>query len=450
MSEEAPIGRTTQAGVTGALRRYLRSTFESLYERDYRFYFFGQGVSVIGNWVQKVAQAWLVLELTGSGTLLGITVGIQQLPTLFLTPWGGLLADRIDRRALMLWTQSVAVLPALLLGILTALEQVTVWLVMLLALVLGVVEALDKPARHTFVVDLVPRKYLVNAVALNNIMFNAGKVVGPAVAGVLISTAGVAVAFLLNALSYVAVVVVLLLIPARRPHASAPARGPGQLREGARYAVRTPAVAAPLALMTVAGLLAYEWTVTLPLFAVETFDGDADLVGLFFSAMGAGAIVGGLALAGVLRASPLRMVTCGLLFSGVLLATSLAPNIGLALTALFLLGTVGVAFRALATSVVQLYSDPAMRGRTVALLIVALGGTSPLGGPLVGWLSEQFSPRVALATGAVGAGLAAVCALLYLRARDAESVPYDHADVTAAPPLKPAGELMNEPRQAQS
>ena len=431
------------------MRRYLRSTFESLYERDYRLYFVGQGVSVIGNWVQKVAQAWLVLELTGSGTLLGVTVGLQQLPTLLLTPWGGLLADRIDRRTLLVWAQSVAVLPALALGILTALDRMTVWLIMLLALVLGIVEALDKPARHTFVVDLVGREHLLNAVALNNIMYNAGKVIGPAVAGVLISTAGVAVAFFLNALSYAAVVTVLLLIPARPPHSTPLVRGAGQLREGTRYAMRTPAVAAPLALMTVAGLLAFEWTVTLPLFAVETFDGDADLVGLFFSAMGAGAIVGGLALAGVLRASPLRMATCGLLFSAALLATSLAPSIALALVALFLLGAVSVAFRALATSVVQLHSDPAMRGRTVALLLVALGGTSPIGGPLIGWLSEQFGVRVGLATGAVGAGLAAVCALLYLRARGAASAPYDHGGVTSAP-QKQTGELMNEPGQAQS
>ena len=409
--------------VAGAVRRYLRSTFESLYERDYRLYFTGHGVSVVGNWIQKVAQAWLVLELTGSGTLLGVTVGLQQLPTLLLTPWGGLLADRVDRRTLLLWTQSLAMLPALVLGILTGLGQVTVWMVMLLALVLGVVEALDKPARHTFVADLVGRDHLVNAVALNNTMFNAGKVIGPAVAGILISTAGVAVAFLLNALSYAAVVAVLLLIPARRADTAPAVRGPGQLREGARYAVSTPAVAAPLALMAVAGLLAYEWTVTLPLFAVETFDGDADLVGLFFSAMGAGAVVGGLALAGVLRASPVRLVVWGLLFSAVLLATSFAPTVPVALVSLFLLGTVGVAFRALATSCVQLYSDPAMRGRTVALLLVAVGGTSPFGGPLLGWLSDQFGARVGLATGAVGTGIAAVGTLLYLRTRGGQEDP---------------------------
>jgi MFS family permease len=421
------------------LRRYLRSTFESLYDRDYRLYFTGHGVSVIGNWIQKVAQAWLVLELTGSGTLLGVTVGLQQLPTLLLTPWGGLLADRMDRRRLLLWTQSAAMVPALVLGVLTALELVTVWLVMLLALALGTVEALDKPARHTFVADLVGRDNLVNAVALNNTLFNAAKVVGPAVAGVLISTAGVAVAFLINGLSYAAVVGVLLLIPARPSQTAAPRRGGGQLREGARYALRTPAVAAPLALMTVAGLLAFEWTVTLPLFAVETFDGDADLVGLFFSAMGAGAVVGGLALAGVLRASPLRLAVLGLLFSVVLLATSLAPNVAVALVFLFLLGTVGVAFRALATSCVQLYSDPVMRGRTVALLLVALGGTSPLGGPLLGWLSEQWGPRVGLAAGALGTGLAALGTVVYLRRRGRpEEAPAEDAGQR---PAKPSEEL---------
>jgi MFS family permease len=399
------------------LRRYLRSTFESLYVRDYRLYISGQGTSVIGNWVQKVAQAWLVLELTGSGTLLGVTVGLQQLPTLLLTPWGGLLADRIDRRKLILYAQSIAILPVVTLGVLTATGLINVWLVMALALVLGIIESLDKPARHIFVADLVDRKHLVNAVTLNNIVFNAGKVVGPAVAGVLISTAGVAVAFLLNALSYAAVVVVLLLIPGRPPCARPAFRVSGQLREGARYAIRTPGVAAPLALMTVAGLLAYEWVVPIPLFAVETFDGDADLVGLFFTTMGAGAVFGGLALAGVLQATPVRLIIGGMLFSTVLLITAFAPNVVLAMVSLFLLGAVGVAFRSIATSVVQLYSEPAMRGRAVSLLLVALSGTGPVGGPLIGWLCEEWSPRVGLAVGAVGTGIAAVCALLYLRRR---------------------------------
>jgi MFS family permease len=413
------------------VRRYLRSTFESLYDRDFRLYWFGHGVSVVGNWIQKVAQAWLVLELTGSGTLLGVTVGLQQLPTLLLTPWGGLLADRVDRRRLLLWTQSIATVPAAVLGLLTATGVVTVWAVMLLALVLGVVEALDKPARHTFVADLVGRERLVNAVALNNTMFNAGKVVGPAIAGVLISTAGVPIAFGLNALSYAAVVWVLLLIPPR-PRTTAPVpRARGQLVEGARYAVRTPNVAAPLALMTVTGLIAYEWTVTLPLFARQTFDGDADLVGLFFSAMGAGAVVGGLALAGVLRATPMRLAGCGLVFSAVLGVTALAPTVLLACVALFLLGAVAVAFRALASSVIQLFSDPAMRGRVVALLLVALGGTSPIGGPLIGWVSEQFGARVGLAAGAVAAGLAALATLVYLRSRvtDAPRVPEEQVPV---------------------
>ena len=398
------------------MRRYLRRTFESLHNGNYRLFFFGQGVSVIGNWMQKIAMVWLVLELTDSGTLLGVTAGLQQLPTLLLTPWGGLLADRVDRRRILLWTQSALAVPALALGILSALGIVTVWQIMALALLLGIVEAVDKPARHMFVIDLVGREHLTNAIALNNALQNSGKVIGPAIAGILISTVGVSATFLLNALSFAVVVVALLRIRVEKLHRrSLSSPEPGQLREGLRYLRRTPELKGPLVLMAVTGLLAYEWTVSLPLLAHDTFGGDASVVGLFFTAMGAGAIVGGLAAAGWLRATTNTLIVGALIFSGVMLATSLAPTTALALVALFFMGAVSVSFRALSSSLIQLRSAPEMRGRMIAILIVAIGGTTPIGGPLVGWLAEQFGARTALAVGAVGTAVSAALTWLYLR-----------------------------------
>ena len=427
---------------------YLRRTFESLHNGNYRLYFFGQGVSVIGNWMQKVAQVWLVLELTGSGTLLGVTAGLQQLPTLLLTPWGGLLADRVSRRKILLWTQSASAVPALVLGVLSLLGAVTIWQIMLLALLLGTIESVDKPARHIFVGDLVDREHLMNAVALNNTLQNAGKVVGPAIAGILISTVGVSATFLLNALSFLAVVAVLLRIRVSRlQRQEVSTRQRGQLREGLRYLRDTPELKGPLILMTVTGLLAYEWTVSLPLLAHDTFGGDASVVGLFFTAMGAGAVFGGLAMAGALRATPKALILFGLILSVVMAATAMAPTTSFALAALFVLGAVSVTFRALASSHIQLTSDPEMRGRMIAVLIVAMGGSTPIGGPLIGWIAEQFGARTALGVGAAGTAVSAVCTVIYLRrarakiltarARAKEHHPAqgsDSADVAEEPP----------------
>ena len=400
------------------MRRYLRATLESLGNRNFRLYFASQTVSIIGTWMQKVAQAWLVLELTDSGTLLGVTAALQQLPTLLLTPWGGLLADRLDKRKILFWTQWAAAAPALLLGVLTATGTVRLWMVLVLALVLGSAEALDKPARHTFVIEMVGPRHVPNAVALNNITINAGKVVGPAVAGVLISTVGLAYCFFINAVSFAAVVAGLLLMRTEllerpvRAH-----RGPGQLREGLRYVRGEPALLGPLVLMTVSGLFAYEWTVTLPLLARETFDGDAHIAGLLFAAMGAGSIVGALAIAATLTATTNRLVASGLAFAVLLAGTAMSSSLPVALVLLFVVGAASVAFRAIATSWVQLRAVPEMRGRVMALLVMAIGGTTPVGGPLVGWIAETYGAPASLALGGIATAAAAGATLLYLRTR---------------------------------
>lgn len=398
------------------MKRYLRATFESLSNRNYRLFFIGQAVSLTGTWMQKVAQAWLVLELTGSGTLLGLTVALQQLPTLLITPWGGLLADRVDKRKILLWTQSCSAVPAALLGILTGTERITFWMVLVLALSLGIAESLDKPARHSFVIEMVGQGQVTNAVTLNSLIVNAAKVTGPAVAGVLINTVGLSLTFVLNAASFIAVLVGLLLMRTDQLETAVPApRRRGQLREGLRYVRSQPGLVGPLVLMAVTGMVAYEWTVTVPLFAYQTFDGNAQVIGLMFAAMGAGAVLGGLAVAGALKATSSRLIMTGFIFSFVLFLTAVAPNVTIACVLLFFVGLASIAFRAVATSLIQLRSDPQMRGRVMALLVVGIGGTTPIGGPLLGWIAETVGARMTLGIGAVGTAIAACATLVYLQ-----------------------------------
>jgi MFS family permease len=398
----------------------LRATFRSLSVRNYRLYFGGHAISEVGTWMQKVGQAWLVLELTGSGTLLGVTFAIQHLPILVIGPWGGLLADRLNKRRLLTVTNGVAGLLALVLGTLTATGLVELWMVLALALGLGVTNALEKPARHTFVIEMVGPSHLTNAITLNSVVTNTGKVVGPSLAGILIATIGLASSFLVNAASYLAVVTALALMRRRELTPVDPMRrARGQLREGFGYVLRTPGLLGPLVLMTVAGMLAYEWSVTLPLLARDAFDGDARVFGMMFSAMGVGAVVGGLAVAGRLAPSARQLLKLAGVFGVLIVVLACAPTLQVALGLLIGVGAASIAFRSVAMSWIQLESSPQMRGRVMSLLVVATAGTTPIGAPLVGWLAELYGARVAVGLGGVGTVLAGSLVLLYLRRRNA-------------------------------
>ncbi len=365
--------------------------------------------------MQKLAQAWLVLELTNSGVLLGITAACQQVPTLLFTTQGGVLADRFDTRKILVWTSIAAAIPAALLGILVITDHVAIWMVMAAALFQGCADALDKPARLTIVNALVDEKHLTNAVTLNSVIQNSGKVAGPAVAGILIGTVGLAPAFLTNAASYLPVIAALIAIRARTPgHSSWSDDRRHQLKKTLGYVGSHAAIAATLMLMTVAGLLAYNWSVLLPLLVHTTFEGDAQDVGFAFTAMGLGAIVGGLAVAGSLNATSRALVGTGLVFAALTLVLAISPTLSVVYITLFVLGGASVAFRATATSLLQLRSDPAMRGRVISLLVLATAGTTPVGGPIIGWICEIASPRIACVVAAAGTGVAALATAIYL------------------------------------
>lgn len=390
------------------MRRRAATTFAALAVPNYRRYFAGQAVSLVGTWMQTVALGWLVFTLTGSGTALGIVTAVQFVPMLLLGPYGGLLADRLDKRRLLMATQAGLGAISLLLGVITALGIVQVWMVMALALGLGLLVAADNPARQSFVLEMVGPDRLQNAVSLNSILMNSARAVGPALAAVLIATVGTAPAFLINAATFAATIWALASMDTALLHRAPPApRAAGQVRAGLAYVGRTTELLVPLAMLAIVGTLAYEFSVVLPLFAEGSLNGGAATYGLLTSAMGAGAIAGGLVVAARGRTGLRPMSVAAGLFGAAILLAAAAPNLPLALLALTLVGAASVLFLATGNSTLQLRSAPAMRGRVMALWAVAFLGTTPIGAPIIGAVSEHLGPRGGLVVGALSCLVAA-------------------------------------------
>jgi MFS family permease len=413
--------------VEGAARR----TFRALRHRNYRLYFFGQITSFSGTWMQIVALAWLVLQLTGSGVALGTVTALQFLPLLVLGPWGGLVADRFDRRKIVMTTQATSGALALTLGVLAATGSVRLWMLYLLALALGVVTAIDNPARQSFVHDMVGPDDLPNAVGLNTVLFNASRVVGPGIAGAMIAVWGTTPCFFVNAASYTAVFLALSLMRTDELHPTGRAeRARGQLREGLRYVWATPTLRTPLLMMAVIGTLAYEFQVTLPLLAKYTFGGGAGTYGAMTSIIGAGAVLGGLVTASRGGPTPQRVVGSALAFGLLMLAAAVMPTLSLELVVLPLMGAASITFIALANASLQLAAAPHMRGRVMALWSVAFFGTTPIGGPIVGWMAEAYGPRTPIAVGAVATIATAALAWRSLQRVAAPSVADEELPLT--------------------
>ncbi|MDR1998875.1 MAG: MFS transporter, partial [Frankiaceae bacterium] len=406
------IGNT----VRGMGRSFGREAFASLENPNYRLYFSGQVVSMVGNWMQTVGQSWLVLQLTGSATMIGLVVALQTLPVLLLGPYGGVIADRVDKRKMMIVLQAGKLALALILGLLAISHTVQIWHVFLLAGLLGLDNSFENPARQAFVQEMVGREHLRNAVSLNQVIANGARAVGPAGAGILIASAGVGVCFLANAASFVAVISSLVMLNTSKLMPSPPApRAKGQVREGFRYVRRTPALAIPLVMTSIIGCLAYEFQVVLPIVAKETFHGDSRTYGFMTAAMGAGAIAGGLWAAARGRTGTAPMIRSAVGFGLAILATSIAPTFFLALVAMVFVGFTSVTYLTKGSSTVQLATDPMMRGRVMALWAVAFMGSTPIGGPAVGWVCEQFGARAGLVLGGLACLVAAGLGWMYLR-----------------------------------
>ncbi len=409
-----------------------RRTFASLRFRNYRLYFVSQIVSFSGTWMQSIAMSWLVLELTGSGTALGTVLAMQFLPTLLLAPVGGVLADRFDKRRLIMGTQTMAGLLALALGVITLTGVVELWMVYALAACFGTVTALDNPSRQTFVMEMVGPDDVSNAVTLNSVVVNAARVIGPAIAGVVIAVFGVGECFVFNAASYVAVVIAMVLIRKDQLHpASISKRAPRQVRDGFRYAWSQPALRTTIVMLVLIGTFTFEFATTLPMLAEFTFGAGPTGLAIMTALMGAGAVVGGLIVASAGPPTPLRLTAVAMGFGVAVTLIAVMPTIGLVYLFMPFVGVASVATISLSNATLQLHSDPAFRGRVMSLFAMALIGSTPVGGPIVGWLGDHANPRVALLVGAAGAYAAAAYGYVHLV----------RADITvqsATPALEPA------------
>jgi MFS family permease len=393
--------------VTAALHR----TFSSLEVPNYRRYFAGQVVSVSGNWMQQVAEMWLIVQLTGSGLWVGVTAGLQFLPVLLLGAWGGLIADRFPKRRLLMITQALMALPALTLWLLYEHGSIEVWMVFALVFARGTVNAFDNPARQSFVVELVGGARVVNAVSLNSVIVQSARITGPAVAAAVIATAGVGPCFLVNTLSFGAMLIALWRMdPAELLTTRPVARARGQLRSAVAHVRGTPALLIPLAMMALVGTLSFNFQVLLPLLARFTWHGGASVYAALTVAMGLGSVGGALISGARNRVTPRLLVGAAIGFGLAELTVAAAPVLPVQVVALALLGALSVTFSASANSALQLAVDPAMRGRVMALYSVVFLGSTPIGSPLVGWLAEVAGPRSGLILGAVAAMLAGLAA----------------------------------------
>jgi MFS family permease len=402
----------------------------SLRQRNYRLFFFGQLVSVAGTWMQSVAQSFLVLDLTHSGTQLGLTSAARFLPMFLFGPVGGVFADRMDRKRVLYLTQSLSGLLAAVFAVTVATHSIRLWIVYLLAIALGFVNVFDNPARQSFISEMVSAQDLPNAVTLNSVAMNMARVFGAALGGVIAAAIGLALCFACNALSFAAVLVSLAamrtseLFPAKRV-----TRQKRQVRQGLRYVRSTPELLIPLVMIAVIGTLAWEFQVTLPLMASKVFHGGAASYGVMASVMGGGAVVGGLISAARSRPRTRALCLAAVGWGIAILAAAAAPSMALELAALVFVGYGSITFNSLAKTTLQLAAKPEMRGRVMALWALAWLGSTPVGGPIVGWVGQAIGARWALVIGGVAALACGVLALPALNRIDRRAT----AQAPAAP-----------------
>ncbi|MEU4200962.1 MFS transporter [Streptomyces sp. NPDC039022] len=396
-------------GTKGTAAEPRGGMFRSLRVRNYRLFATGQVVSNTGTWMQRIAQDWLVVSITGSSAAVGITTALQFLPMLLFGLYGGVIADRVSKRKLLLVTQASMGLTGLVLAVLTLSGHVTVWHVYLMAFVLGLITVVDNPARQAFVVEMVGPDDLRNAVSLNSANFQSARLIGPAVAGALITSLGSGWAFLLNGLSFLAPLAGLLLMRTGELHKvdRAP-RGKGQLREGVRYVAGHPELIWPIVLIGFIGTFGFNFPIWLTAFADKVFHGGAGMYAWFNGLMAVGSLAGAL-LAARRGTSRLRLLVGAALLFGVLeMAAALSPTAWVFGALLIVIGVVGLTINVTANSSVQMATDPLMRGRVMSLFMMVFMGGTPLGAPLVGWVTDAYGARIGFLAGGLVSALAAV------------------------------------------
>jgi MFS family permease len=425
----------------------MSPTFRSLRVRNYRLFATGQVVSLTGTWMQRVAQDWLVLQLTHSATALGVTTALQFLPMLFFGMYGGVLADRYPKRRLLLMTQVAGAVFAAALGVLDLTGVVTAWQVYVLAFLLGTSAAVDTPTRQAFVVELVGPADLPNAIGLNSAVFNSARIIGPAIAGVLISQIGTSTVFLINAASFAAPVIALLLMRDSELHRAKPvARSKGQARAGLHYVRSRPELLMPIVLIAIVGMFGLNFQMTLALMAKQTFHRDAAAYGFLSTALAAGSLAG--ALAAARRARPRQRVlyAAAFVFGALEFVDAFLPAYWMLVVLLVPTGAAILTMTTSANSLCQMLSAPNMRGRVMALYVLVFLGGTPIGAPIIGAMAAAWGPRSSLYVGGAVTMVAAVgCAVAFARAQR----------VTVHPHLRPRPhvhvlpeELLEEARSA--
>ncbi len=392
--------------------------------RNFRLFFFGQMISQVGNWITLVASSLLVLKLTDSGVAVGVLAACQFLPVLLFGVWTGLVADRSDKRKLLLIVQTFAMLQSFALSALAFMNHAPIGAFYAVALAGGFATAFDNPTRRAFVVEMVPRTSVQNAVSLNSALMTASRIVGPALAGLLITTVGYGWCFLVDGVSYLAVLGGLWLMRPAELHPSTPTpRSKGQIREGLRYAHSVQELWVPLVMMTIIGTLAFNFTVVMPLFVKRSLHGSDTTFTLVYSVVSIGSLAAALYTARRTRAT-VRHVTNGALGFGVaLLAFAAAPNIAFAFPLGLGVGFSSILFMTASTAIVQLRADPAMRGRVLALQAIVFLGTTPIGGPILGWVCEHFGARSGFVVGGMAGLVAAAWGRFAMRQSNAPAVP---------------------------
>ncbi|MFE1309064.1 MFS transporter [Streptomyces sp. NPDC058755] len=389
--------------------------FSSLRIRNYRLFFIGQVVSNTGTWMQRIAQDWLVLSLTGSSAAVGITTALQFLPMLLFGLYGGVLVDRLPKRPTLLVTQTAMAVTGLALAALTLTGHVQVWHVYVAAFAVGLATVLDNPARQSFVSEMVGPEQLQNAVSLNSANFQSARLVGPAVAGLMITGVGTGWAFLFNGLSFVAPIAGLLLMRARELHVVERApRGKGQLREGLLYVAKRPELIWPIVLVGFIGTFGFNFPVWLSAYADDVFHAGAGAYSLFNTLMAVGSL-GGALLAARRGTARLRVLIAAAVAFGTLeIVAALAPSYWLFALLMVPIGVFGLTVNVTANTAVQMGTDPAMRGRVMALFMMVFMGGTPLGAPVVGWITDTCGPRVGFVLGGVISAAAAATVGLVL------------------------------------
>jgi MFS family permease len=395
-----------------------QETFRSLRVRNFRLFFTGQLVSQVGNWLTLIAQTLLVFHLTGSGIAVGVLTACQFAPVLLIGAWAGLVADRSDKRKLLLIVQSFAMLQSFALAAVAFMPDPSVGAIYAIAVLGGVAMAFDNPTRRAFVVEMVGPEDVHNAVSLNSALMTSSRVIGPALAGFLATTVGYGWCFTVDGISYLAVLYCLYRMRTEELHpAPVAVRGKGQVREGLRYVRTVPDLWIPLVMMTLVGTFAFNFNVTMPLFVERTFDGNDAMFTLLFSVISVGSLVGALATARRTTIEIHDLVVSATGFGVSMLVLAAAPSLGIAFPLSLFVGLTSIGFLTASTAIVQVRADPAMRGRVLALQAMVFLGSTPIGGPILGFVCEAWGARAGLLVGGIACLLAAGIGVAATRTR---------------------------------